>query len=697
MAVLPFPEELFFSYLRGLKSGTMNYLSAENISKAYGAQLLFKGVTFGLERGDKTALIARNGTGKTTLLRILSGKELSDTGEFKIRNGIRTAFLEQSPELDDSLTIDELILSANTPVLSVIRHYEEVIREHSADHSTDGMKLLEAATNEMDHVQGWDYDRRLKQLLDLFRITDTTQSVATLSGGEKKRLALALVLLDEPELLILDEPTNHLDIDMIEWLERYLAQTNLTLLMVTHDRYFLDRVCNRILEMDRGTLFQYQGNYEYFLEKRTEREVQFQTETDKAGQLMKKELEWLRRMPKARTGKSKARIDAFDAIKEKATAARDEGGLRLQVKIPRLGGKIKELLHIRKKYDSLAIIDDFSYKFAKGERLGIIGRNGTGKTTFLNVISGVEQPDSGATDTGETVVTGYYRQMGTAWKPNQRVIDAVKEIAEVVELKNGRTISASQFLEHFMFPPESQYKQIARLSGGELRRLHLLTVLIRNPNFLILDEPTNDLDLFALNRLEEFLLAFEGCLVIVSHDRYFLDKLTDHLFIFEGNGKIRDHYGKYSQYRLEQEAKRPEEDGQIEGKQSPGVAKGTRAAEGAGQQGRHPVVKEGKGMQGDDVASGTDTVNRGGGVPGPDTLKADDGKKTKLTYKEQQEYAALEREIEMLETEKGMLEQELNAGGEDYDGLLRKSQRVAEIIALIDSKMNRWMELGQYV
>ena len=547
----------------------MNYLSAENISKAYGVQVLFEGITFGLERGDKTALIARNGTGKTTLLRILSGKESTDTGEFKIRNGIRTAFLEQSPELDNSLTIDELIVSANTPVLSVIRHYEQVISEHSADHSTDGMKLLEAATNEMDHVQGWDYDRRLKQLLDLFRITDTSQSVASLSGGEKKRLALALVLLDEPELLILDEPTNHLDIDMIEWLERYLAQSNLTLLMVTHDRYFLDRVCNRILEMDRGTLFQYQGNYEYFLEKRAEREVQFQTETDKAGQLMKKELEWLRRMPKARTGKSKARIDAFDAIKAKATATSDEGELRLQVKIPRLGGKIKELKHIHKKYDSLTIIDDFSYKFAKGERLGIIGRNGTGKSTFLNVISGADQPDSGTIDTGETLVTGYYRQMGITWKQNQRVIDVVKEIAEVVELKNSRTITASQFLEHFMFTPESQYKQIAKLSGGELRRLHLLTVLIKNPNFLLLDEPTNDLDLFALNKLEEFLLAYEGCLVIVSHDRYFLDKLTEHLFIFEGNGKIRDHYGKYSQYRLEREAKRSEESDAK--KQQPGV------------------------------------------------------------------------------------------------------------------------------
>ena len=643
-------------------------------------QVLFKGITFGLERGDKTALIARNGTGKTTLLRILSGKERSDTGEFKIRNGIRTAFLEQSPVLDNSLTIDELILSANTPVLSVIRHYEQVISEHSADHSSEGMKLLEAATNEMDHVQGWDYDRRLKQLLDLFRITDTSQSVATLSGGEKKRLALALVLLDEPELLILDEPTNHLDIDMIEWLERYLAQTNLTLLMVTHDRYFLDRVCNRIIEMDRGVLFQYQGNYEYFLEKRADREVQFQTETDKAGQLMKKELEWLRRMPKARTGKSKARIDAFDAIKTKATAATDEGELRLQVKIPRLGGNIKELEHIKKKYDSLTIIDDFSYKFAKGERLGIIGRNGTGKSTFLNVISGLEQPDSGTMDTGETLVTGYYRQMGISWKQNQRVIDVVKEIAEVVELKNGRTISASQFLEHFMFTPESQYKQIAKLSGGELRRLHLLTVLIKNPNFLILDEPTNDLDLFALNKLEEFLLAYEGCLVIVSHDRYFLDKLTDHLFIFEGDGKIRDHYGKYSQYKLEQEAKRSE------AKEQPARNQQMKATDGAGQQGgSRPAGMTVKGEQGS------------GGAIGKAAVKSGDQQKTKLTFKEQKEYAALESQIEALEREKELLEQELNAGGNDYEVLQSKSQRVAEIIGLVDKKMKRWMELGQYI
>ncbi|MDA3824100.1 MAG: ABC-F family ATP-binding cassette domain-containing protein [Bacteroidales bacterium] len=531
----------------------MNYLSAENLSKAYGDQVLFEELTYGLARGDKTALIARNGAGKTTMLRILGGKESSDTGEFTFRNGIKVAFLEQAPELDNSLTIAELLVSANTPVLSVIKKYEELVNEHAAYQNPDVQKRLEHASNEMDRVQGWDYDRRLKLLLDLFRITDTAQNVASLSGGEKKRLALALVLLDEPEFLILDEPTNHLDIDMIEWLEKYLSQANLTLLMVTHDRYFLDRVCNRILELDKGKLFHYQGNYEYFLQKRAEREVFQSTEKDKATQLMKKELDWWRRMPKARPGKSKSRIDAFEGIKDKATVNLQESVLRLQVKTPRLGGKIQVLEHIKKKYGSQNIIDDFTYKFVKGERIGIIGRNGTGKSTFLNIITGLEKQDSGTIDTGETLVMGYYRQMGVAWKQNQRVIDAVKDIAEVVELQSGKTLSASQFLEHFMFSPQAQYKMISKLSGGELRRLHLLTVLIKNPNFLILDEPTNDLDLFALNKLEEFLLGYKGCLIIVSHDRYFLDKLTEHIFVFEGEGKIRDYYGKYSEYKFEQE------------------------------------------------------------------------------------------------------------------------------------------------
>jgi len=625
----------------------MNYFSGENLSKSFGEQQLFEGLTFGLARGDKTAFVARNGTGKTTLLRILMGKMDSDTGDFTFRNGIKIAFLEQSPELDGSLSIDQLILSANTPVMDVIQRYERALDKHSQIQDEESSSNLEKASNEMDHAKAWDYERRLKQLLDLFRITNTSQMVSSLSGGEKKRLALALVLLDEPELLILDEPTNHLDIDMIEWLERYLSTTNLTLLMVTHDRYFLDRVCNRIMELSQGQLYQYQGNYELFLQKRAEREEIRKVESQKATQLMKKELEWLRRMPKARTTKSKSRIDAFDDIREKARLETGPGELRLQVKSPRLGGKILELEGIRKAYDSLQIIENFSYKFLKGDRVGIIGRNGTGKTTFLNVISQIETQDAGSLDLGETVVMGYYRQMGQQWNPEMRVIDAVKEFAEVVLMEDGRTISASQFLEHFMFAPESQYKRIAKLSGGDLRRLHLLTGLIKNPNFLILDEPTNDLDLFALNKLEEFLFNFKGVLVIVSHDRYLLDKLTDHLFIFEGEGKVKDHYGSYQAYRQLKEAARPQV----------------------------PKVESDKQVK-------------------PQAKEA--GQKAKLTFKEQQEYNKLEPEIDKLDKEKAVLEEELNAGTLDYALLEEKSKRVAEIIDSLDAKMERWMELGQY-
>jgi ABC transport system ATP-binding/permease protein len=626
----------------------MNYFSAENLSKSFGEQLLFEELTFGLARGDKTAFVARNGTGKTTLLRILMGKMSTDTGEFTFRTGIKTAFLEQSPELDGSLSIDQLVLSANTPVVEKIQRYEKALETHSRIQTEESTSILEEATNEMDHSNAWDYERRLKQLLDLFRITNTSQMVGSLSGGEQKRLALALVLLDEPELLILDEPTNHLDIDMIEWLERYLATTNLTLLMVTHDRYFLDRVCNRIMELSQGQLYQYQGNYELFLQKRAEREVNRRVESEKATQLMKKELEWLRRMPKARTTKSKSRIDAFDDIREKARLDSGPGELRLQVKSPRLGGKILELEEISKAYDSTKIINDFSYKFLKGDRVGVIGRNGTGKTTFLDIISDLEQSDSGTIDLGETVVMGYYRQMGQGWNHEMRVIDAVKEIAEVVQMEDGRTISASQFLEHFMFTPEAQFKRIAKLSGGELRRLHLLTVLIKNPNFLILDEPTNDLDLFALNKLEEFLFHFKGVLVIVSHDRYFLDKLTDHLFVFEGEGNVKDYYGSYQSYRQVQIA--------AEAK----VPKVHKAEE--SQSSAKPKVG-----------------------------------KAKLSYKEQQEYNKLEPEIDKLEQEKDHLETEMNAGNMDYAVLDEKSKRVAEITKLLDTKMERWLELGQYV
>ena len=527
----------------------MNYLSVENLSKTYGDKTLFEGLNFGFNKGEKVALIANNGTGKTTLLRILSGKEMPDNGEVTWRDGVKVAFLEQEPELNGELTIDEMIYSGDAPVLKVIHAYELAVHMQTEKHNAASQKALEEATHEMDHKNAWDYERRMKQMLSLFRISDTSKKIALLSGGEKKRLALALVLLAEPEFLILDEPTNHLDIDMIEWLEKYLGQANLTLLMVTHDRYFLDRVCNHILEMSNGQLFHHMGNYEFFLIKKSEREEVAKTETDKARQLMKTELEWLRRQPKARTHKSKARIDSFDGIKEKATGFRAEKELKLQVKTSRLGGKILELENISKNYGKIKIVDNFSYLFKKGERIGVVGRNGTGKSSFLNVITGIEKAEKGSIDTGETVIFGYYRQSGANFPPEKRVIDVVKEIAEVVVMGDGTSISASQFLDQFMFPPETQYKPVGKLSGGELRRLNLLTVLIKNPNFLILDEPTNDLDLLALNKLEEFLSNFGGCLVLVSHDRYFLDKLTDHIFVFEGAGKIRDYYGSYSNYR----------------------------------------------------------------------------------------------------------------------------------------------------
>lgn len=628
----------------------MNYLSVENLSKTYGDKTLFEGLFFGFNKGEKVALIANNGTGKTTLLRILAGKETPDSGDVTIRDGVKFSFLEQEPELNGELTIDEMIYSGDSPVLKVIHDYELALQLQTENHDADSQKVLEQATNEMDHKNAWDYERRMKQLLSLFRITDTSKKIDLLSGGEKKRLALALVLLSEPEFLILDEPTNHLDIDMIEWLEKYLNQANLTLLMVTHDRYFLDRVCNHILEMSNGQLFHHLGNYEYFLLKKSEREDVARIETDKARQLMKTELEWLRRQPKARTHKSKARIDSFDVIKEKASGVMRESELKLQVKASRLGGKILELEHISKNYDKLTIVDDFSYLFKKGERIGIVGRNGSGKTSFLNLITGLEKIDKGNIETGETVVFGYYRQSGINFPPEKRVIDVVKEIADVVQMGDGSTISASQFLDHFMFPPETQYKPVGKLSGGELRRLNLLTVLIKNPNFLILDEPTNDLDLLALNKLEEFLSGFKGCLVLVSHDRYFLDKLSDHIFVFEGKGKIRDFYGSYSNYRqkiaLEQKQKETENNAK-------------------------PLIEK-----------------------KPEQKQKP---KTKLTFNEMREYELLDKEIPVLENEKAMLEQELNNVSTDYEALNKISVRISELIELIEEKTLRWMELGEWL
>jgi ATP-binding cassette subfamily F protein uup len=624
----------------------MNYLSAENLSKTYGDKTLFEGLSFGLHKGEKTALIANNGTGKSTLLKILAGKETTDAGQVTLREGIKVAFLEQDPYFEPDQTIDELINSSHTEISKVIQAYEDALQAQNEFHQADTQKQLEEATNEMDHKMAWDYDRRLKQLLSLFRITDTTKATDILSGGEKKRLALALVLLDEPELLILDEPTNHLDIDMIEWLENYLSRSNITLLMVTHDRYFLDRVCNHILEMSHGQLFYHSGNYEYFLEKKAEREEIAQVETGKARQLMKKELEWLRRQPKARTTKSKSRIQAFDGIKEKATSQHTEQELKLQLNVKRIGGKILEIDHLSKSYGDTRIVEDFSYMFKKGERIGIIGKNGSGKTSFLNLITENEQADSGTIEKGQTIVFGYYKQAGLPLPDDKKVIDVAKDIAEVVQMGDGNSISASKFLEHFMFPPDVQYKQVGLLSGGEKRRLNLLTVLIKNPNFLILDEPTNDLDLLVLNKLEEFLMNYQGCLILVSHDRYFLDKLTDHLFIFEGNGKVKDYYGSYTNYTFQKVKEKLANDKQLKKETKPVKSARTKV-------------------------------------------------KTRLSFNEKREYESLEKEIEQLENEKAEIESLIHSGIKDYEELNRLSAKIGELIKLIDEKTMRWMELDE--
>lgn len=628
----------------------MNYLSIKYLSKSYGEKILFEEISLGLHKGEKTALIANNGTGKSTLLKIIAGKEEADSGEVVVRNGIKIGYLPQQPVFDESLTINELITGSHSDVLAVIEEYNQALHFQADNHNKEAQQRVEKATANMDLLQAWDYERRLKQVLTKFSITRLNQKVATLSGGQKKRLALALVLLDEPDILLLDEPTNHLDIEMIEWLEKYLQQSNVTLFMVTHDRYFLDRVCNHIVEMMDGTIYNHQGNYSYFLQKRAEREEVQSVEIDKAKKLMKKELEWMRRQPKARTHKSKSRIDAFYDIKKKASSGKREEELLLDSVNRRMGGKILEVKGLSKSYGDIKIIADFEYTFKKGERIGIIGKNGSGKSTFLNLLTAEETPDAGTVVMGDTIVAGYYKQDGLPHiRDDQKVIEVVKEIAEVIETSKGNSMTASQFLQYFMFPPEMQHALVANLSGGEKRRLYLLTVLIKNPNFLILDEPTNDLDLLTLYKLEEFLMNFKGCLLLVSHDRYFLDKLSDHLFVFKGDGKIKDFYGPYKEYRqrmLEEEKE----------------------------------LKELK-----------QNLKR------EESAKATEKKKvkTKLTYKEQKEFEQLEKEIEMLEQQKVELETELNSGISDFELLQKLSEEIKTVLEAIDEKTLRWMELEE--
>jgi ATP-binding cassette subfamily F protein uup len=629
----------------------MNYLSVENLSKTYGEKKLFINLNFGLNKGEKVALIARNGTGKSSLLKILSGKEFADGGEVVLRKDIKVGFLEQDPDFDHAISINKLLESSHYEIFSVIREYHKALTAQSENYSTETHNLFELASGRMDQHNAWDYERRMTELLTRFSITELNQTIGSLSGGQKKRLALALVLLDNPDLLLLDEPTNHLDIDMIEWLEKYLSQSSVTLLMVTHDRYFLDSVCNRIIEMDWGKLHHYKGNYAYFLEKKSEREETRKIETEKARQLMKKELEWLRRMPKARTTKSKARIDSFFEIREKAAGNRPVKDINLETMVPRVGGKILELEKVSKGYGNITILNGFDYIFKKGERIGIIGKNGTGKTSFLNVITGKEKADSGSVIKGGTIVFGYYTQEGLKVDEEKKVIDVVKDIAEVVVTGNGSTLSASQFLHHFLFSAEMQYTPVIKLSGGERRRLHLLIVLMKNPNFLILDEPTNDLDISTLNKLEEYLLAFKGCLILVSHDRYFLDKLVDHLFVFDGDGKIQDFYGTYTDYRI-----------YIENQQK----------------------LQNKSTSLDKKAGKKEVIN----------LKTKE--KTKLTYKEKLEFQTIEREIVNLENEKKTLEKTIGGGENDYQELEKITTRIAYLIEQIDQKTLRWMELASF-
>ena len=620
----------------------MNLLAVENLGKNFGERILFEGLSFGLSQGDKVALIANNGAGKSSLMKIIAGLDSADEGDVVFRNECRVSYLQQDAIFDNNMTINKLIESAHNKISLLVSDYENAVEAHSKQNSKQTQNNLEDLTSKMEQENAWDYERRSKQILSKFNIKDFNQKVGNLSGGQKKRLSLALLILENADILLLDEPTNHLDISMIEWLEKYLQQQKITLLMVTHDRYFLERVCNNIIELEGGNLYHHKGNYAYFLEKRTEREINFDVEVSKAQKLMKKELEWIKRQPKARGTKSKARIDNFELIKKKATTKRLKQEINIDVKMDRIGGKILEMKNIKKSFGELNILNGFDYTFKKGERIGILGKNGVGKSTFLNIITGREKADSGKINIGETINYGYFTQSSFGIDENRRVITVLKDIAEYIVMSDKRKVSASQLLEHFMFTPEMQFTEVKRLSGGEKRRLHLLTVLMKNPNFLILDEPTNDLDLLTLTKLEEFLLQYKGCLVLVSHDRFFIDKLTEHLFVFKGDGVIEDHYCTYTQYR-EKQIEKDKEFKKIQ----------------------HLEKENSK-------------------------IKA---KSKKLTYNEKYEYDNILKEIAILEDEKKKLEIILLNPDVDIEKMTNSSKRLGELVTLIDSKEMRWLEL----
>ena len=617
----------------------MNYLSVENISKSYGERILFQELFFGLSKGDKMALIANNGTGKSSMLKIIAGKDVSESGKITLRNGIKIGYLDQDPLFNEALTIKEFLDNSNSEIMQIIKGYDRALELQTNDFNDATSQRFQEASLLMDKANAWNFNNELNQILSRFKIDDLNQNLKDLSGGQRKRLSLAALIMDAPELLLLDEPTNHLDIEMIEWLEDYLKTQNITLLMITHDRYFLDRVCNHILELEDGKLYHHKGNYSYFLQKRAEREANFNTEISKAGRLLKKELEWIRKTPQARTTKSKARVDNFENIKQKANSKKVKQELKLEVKMSRVGGKILELKKVYKSYGELTILNGFDYVFKNGERIGIIGDNGVGKSTFLNIITQKEKADSGKINVGETIVYGYFNQKGIELKEDKRVIEVLKDIADVIIMANGSKISASQLLEHFMFDGQMQYTYVSKLSGGEKRRLYLLTVLMKNPNFLILDEPTNDLDLLTLNKLEEFLMDFKGCLILVSHDRYFMDKLTDHLFVFRGNGLIEDHNCSYSELRIKQNKEKKE----------------NRKEQ---KNGNH---------------------------------KNDQ----KITYAEKKEHKNLEKQISRLEQEKNIVENSFKDTSMDHELMMKKSKKLEILNKKINDKMIRWMELEE--
>ena len=617
-------------------------LQIEGISKRFGDLELFKNISFTVEERNRVGLIARNGRGKSTLLKIIAGEEPCDEGRITLRGGIRVGYLEQEPDFDGELTVIEACLQRNSEKAGVIARYERAVEGGDE-------KSLQHLMEEMDRLEAWDYENRAKQVLGKLKISRFDQPVKELSGGQKKRIALAAVLIDQPELMILDEPTNHLDMEMVEWLEEYLSRTACSLLMVTHDRYFLDNVCNTIIEIDDNILYRYNGNYSYFLQRREERLQAQAVEVARARNLLRKELDWMRRQPQARAHKAKYRIDAFYKLEEKAAAMRDDPRVSLEVKAQYIGNKIFVMRAISKAFPGRVITNDFYYTFARYEKLGIVGNNGTGKSTFIKMLLGRVAPDSGTIEVGETVKWGYYSQDGLSFNEQMKVIDVVKNIAEVIPV-GGKMLTASQFLQHFLFSPEKQYSYVYKLSGGEKRRLYLCTVLMSNPNFLVLDEPTNDLDIETLQVLEEYLSDFKGCVIVVSHDRYFMDRVVDHIFVFNGDGNIKDFPGNYTDYREWRDEERA-----------------AAARNAAAQAAKNSPVKQ--------------------------NYRSDE--KRKLTFKEKREYETLEAEIMELETEKSAIEQEMSSGTLATDVLLEKSRRIQQVIELIDEKTLRWLELDE--